>query len=76
METQNNTQENFDNLEISEPEFQDEHQKATLPTAYVMWLTIRSKFIDYLGETDTEILNKWKQFEDQQLEIIQQLNNP
>lgn len=62
------------NLEIPHNEFQEEHQKATLPTAYVMWLTIRSKFIDYLGETDTEILNKWKQFEDVELEKLQQLN--
>jgi len=71
MDTQTTTEHN---LELSTEEFQEEHQKATLPTAYVMWLTIRSRFIDYLGETDTEILNKWKQFEDQELEKLQRLN--
>jgi hypothetical protein len=43
----------------------------TLPTSYVMWLTMRSQFIDKLAETDTEIFHKWKEFEEYMIQNIE-----
>lgn len=43
----------------------------TLPMSYVLWLTIRSRFIDELGKTDQTILDKWKEYENLQLEIME-----
>jgi hypothetical protein len=42
-----------------------------LPVSYVLWLTMRSKFIDELGKTDTEILNLWSNFENEQMSILE-----
>lgn len=45
---------------MSEPK---EHPKQ-LPVSYVMWLTIRSQFVDELAKNDPSILDRWKEFED------------
>lgn len=42
----------------------------TLPTSYVMWLTLRSKFVDELAAKDTTILDRWKEFETWSLEEL------
>lgn len=47
----------------------------TLPTSYVLWLTIRSKFIDELALHNPEILSKWKEFEDKQLLAMEEQNH-
>jgi hypothetical protein len=56
-----------------------QNQPITLPTSYIMFLTMRSQFIDELAKTDLEILHKWKEYEDKvfmELEAKQnQLNN-
>jgi hypothetical protein len=40
------------------------HEKQQLPLSYVMYLTMRSQFIDELAKTDLEVLHKWKEYED------------
>lgn len=44
--------------------------KQIIPLSYVLWLTMRSRFIDELGKKDPEILELWQQYEDQQMEIV------
>lgn len=56
-----------DTLEVSAPP----KLPNTLPMSYVLWLTIRSQFIDELGKTDLSILDKWKEYENLQLEIME-----
>jgi len=48
-----------------------ENPQQVLPTSYVLWLTMRSRFIDELGKTDTEILNLWSNFENEQLSLLE-----
>jgi len=52
------------------PENLQQPQNTILPLSYVMYLTIRSKFIDALAEKDPDILNKWKEFENLQFEVL------
>lgn len=49
----------------------EKEQKTELPLSYVLWLTMRSRFIDELGKTDIEILNLWSNFENEQMSIIE-----
>jgi hypothetical protein len=49
-----------------------ELQATKLPTSYVFWLTLRSKFLDKLAENNTVILDQWKEFEDEELTKIEQ----
>lgn len=42
-----------------------------LPTSYVLWLTMRSRFIDEIAKTNAEILIQWKEFENQEMQRIQ-----
>lgn len=55
----------------AEKEPAEKEQKTELPLSYVLWLTMRSRFIDELGKTDTEILNLWSNFENEQMSIIE-----
>jgi len=57
---QNNEPTNSEEIVISE-----EKKNNTLPLAYVMYLTMRSQFIDELAKTDIDILHKWKEYENQ-----------
>ena len=50
--------------ETNYQEFGEGQQKHVLPTSYVMYLTMRSQFIDELAKTDLEVLHKWKEYED------------
>jgi hypothetical protein len=54
------------------PENLHQPQNTILPLSYVMYLTIRSKFIDALAQTDVEILHKWKEFENKEMEAMEQ----
>jgi len=58
-----------DTLEVDE---QQTPQPQKLPLAYVMYLTMRSKFIDQLALHDEEILSKWKEYENQQITLMEQ----
>lgn len=42
-----------------------------LPLSYVMWLTMRSRFIDELCKTDTDMLNLWSQYENEQIDLLE-----
>jgi len=44
----------------------------SLPTAYVLWLTIRSQFLDTLCATTPELLDEWKEFETMRIKEIQE----
>lgn len=44
--------------------FGEGQQKQVLPISYVMYLTMRSQFIDELAKTDLDVLHKWKEYED------------
>jgi len=56
--------------EVNSPIVQTSEQNQTLPLSYVLWLTMRSRFIDELGKKDPDILELWQQYEDQQMEIV------
>lgn len=71
METNNNTTQP-EEMEISE---EQTPQPQKLPLAYVMYLTMRSKFIDLLALHDEEILSKWKEYENQQILLMEQQQN-
>lgn len=52
----------------------DENQDntpTTLPTAYVVWLTIRSKFLDEICSKDIDMLHRFKEFETEAIEELQ-----
>lgn len=49
---------------------QQEAPTTKLPMSYVMWLTIRSKFIDEYAKTHPEILNLWKEYETQEIDRL------
>jgi len=67
MTTQKNTE-----TPLDFPENLEQPQNTILPLSYVMYLTIRSKFIDAMAEKDPELLNKWKEFENLQMELLEQ----
>lgn len=46
--------------------------KTKLPIAYVMWLTIRSKFVDALIEGKVIDESNWKEFEQTEIEKMQE----
>ncbi|QXP08006.1 MAG: hypothetical protein [Arizlama microvirus] len=46
-------------------------ENVNLPMSYVMWLTIRSKFIDHIAAKNITILEEWKQYEMEQIEELQ-----
>jgi len=53
----------------------DQHQPTKIPTAYVMWLTMRSRFIDEYAEKFPDILIHWKEYEDLQMQALENIIN-
>jgi len=51
-------------LNASDQHYSPDNQ--ILPTSYILWLTMRSRFVDELTKQNAEILNTWSHFEDQE----------
>jgi len=66
METQNQKQ---------HEQLAEQAETKKLPLSYVMYLTMRSRFIDALALNDTEVLNKWKEYENLEIKRIQNWHN-
>jgi hypothetical protein len=59
----------------SEKQNQNPKELTQLPVSYVLWLTMRSRFIDAYAKTNPEILNYWSEFEAEQMSIIEKEAN-
>jgi len=55
----------------SDTEILSKTETEILPVSYVLWLTIRSRFIDEIAKQNAEILNQWSHFENQEMERIE-----
>lgn len=51
-------------------EIPQETSKQILPMSYVVWLTMRSKFIDEYGKRNPDFLNEWKAYESEQIDQL------
>lgn len=62
----------MDNTEQNELQIQPVIDK--IPKSYVLWLTWRSQFIDDMAQHDDYILDKWKDYENQRIQELENLN--
>jgi len=49
----------------------EEQPQQILPTSYILWLTMRSRFIDEIAKQNADILNQWSYFEAQEIKRIE-----
>lgn len=59
-------------MEQETPQQQNELKPNQLPTSYVMWLTIRSKFLDQVTLEQPELFERYKEFENDYLNQLEQ----
>jgi hypothetical protein len=71
METETKTKQILRDTEVEIMHEGAKKEINELPISYVLWLTFRSQFIDELAKTDVSIYEKWKEYENLQLDRLE-----